>query len=175
MSQNNLTHNDLKAQNYLVDWPQNQPPSIQNVKIWLSDFGLVDRRGGTPVYASPECFHGSIVGKSDLFSLGRLFTFMVTEDKSIFYALLFLPIQSQTDQNTIRRILGGIPILNFILGMTKVNPNGRCPLPSVGTFLTQNSNVVIVSQALLQAVGFPAGPFQVPFSVNEFTRMLQER
>ena len=175
MSQNNLSHNDLKPQNYLVDWPQNQPPSIQNVKIWLSDFGLVDRRGGTPVYACPECFHGSIVGKSDLFSLGRLFTFMVTENKSIFYDLLFLPIQSQTDQYAIRGILRKIPILNFILGMTKVNPNDRCSIANVRNFLIQNPNVAIVSRALLQQEGFPAGPFQIPLSVDEFTRMLQER
>ena len=158
-----------------MDWPQNQPPSIQNVKIWLSDFGLVDRRGGSPVYASPECFHGSIVGKSDLFSLGRLFTFMVTEDKSIFYDLLFLPIQSQADQNTIRGILRKIPILNFILGMTIFNPNHRCSIGIVRNFLTQNPNVAIVSQSLLQQEGFPAGPSQVTFSVDELTDLLQER
>ena len=100
---------------------------------------------------------------------------MVTENKSIFYDLLFLPIQSQADQNTIRGILRRIPILNFILGMTKVNPNDRCSIANVTNFLVQNPNVAIVSQSLLQQEGFPTGPSQVTFSVDELSDLLQER
>ena len=174
LDQNGLSHKDLKPANFLVEWRPTEEPTVQNLKVVLSDFGLVGRTGGTPVYASPE-FLDPVVGKSDLFSLGRLFTFMVTEEKSVFYALLFLPVQLQNNQNNIRRIVGQIPILNFILKMTNVLPADRCPLADVDNFLTSVNFIEIISRPLLEARGFPDGPFQVPFSVDEFTRMLQER
>ena len=165
----------MKPANFLVDWPPTEAPTVQNLRVVLSDFGLAERRGGTPVYASPECFFGPVVGKSDLFSLGRLFTFMVTEEKSVFYALLFLPVQLQNDQSNIRRIVGQVPILNLILKMTNVQPADRCPLADVENFLTSVNFIEIISRPFLEAQGFPNGPFQVPFSVDAFTRMLQER
>ena len=41
-------------------------------QIYLTDFGLAEKKGGTPVFASPECFDDS-KHNSDIFSLGRVF------------------------------------------------------------------------------------------------------
>ena len=48
------------------------------VSVFLSDFGLVGNevQGGTPIFASPECYAVKTT-KSDIFSLGRVFLFVL--------------------------------------------------------------------------------------------------
>ena len=50
---NETTHNDIKPQNFLVKF-SNRNKDLMNTKIVLTDFGLTDARGGTPIFASPE-------------------------------------------------------------------------------------------------------------------------
>ena len=52
-----------------------------------------DSKGGTPVYASPECF-GETVTKSDVFSFGRLILFLLLT-KEQFMKWLYIPIKNQ--------------------------------------------------------------------------------
>ena len=68
-------HNDIKPQNYLVKF-RNDDNDLSNIEIVLTDFGLAgpDSKGGTPIFASPECLADSCRKdkSSDIFSLGRV-------------------------------------------------------------------------------------------------------
>ena len=46
-------HNDIKPQNFLVKYSTTKKDLLKT-KIVLTDFGLTDSRGGTPIFASPE-------------------------------------------------------------------------------------------------------------------------
>ena len=77
----------------------NGPYDLTRIDIVLTDFGLVGQnsKGGTPIFASPECF-GDKTNASDIFSLGRVFLFMMLPKES-FLKFLFVPITSSTDKN----------------------------------------------------------------------------
>ena len=50
----NVSHMDIKPSNYLIDWPEGEEPNANNITVYLSDFGMVDKRGGyTPLFGSP--------------------------------------------------------------------------------------------------------------------------
>ena len=68
---------------------------LTQIEIVLTDFGMADpdAKGGTPVYASPECFEKTDT-KSDVFSFGRLILFMLLT-KEQFMKWLFIPIKNQ--------------------------------------------------------------------------------
>ena len=134
----NLSHNDIKPSNYLTDWPQGQAPTITTLKIFLTDFGMVDRSGGTPIYCSPEGLTGTTVGVSDMFSLGRVFTFLVMEDKSLFYTLVFTPIPDTSHLQSIRSIMMSFPIFNVIRQMTHIDQNKRAKIYLVEQSLKLN-------------------------------------
>ena len=89
-------HNDIKPQNYLVKW-LNRTGDLRQIDIVLTDFGLVGQntKGGTPIFASPECFDIK-ANASDIFSLGRVFLFMMLPKES-FLKFLFIPIISPGD------------------------------------------------------------------------------
>ena len=90
-------HNDIKPENYLVKF-KNRPPSkidLTEIEIGLTDFGMADSdsKGGTPVYASPECFEKTDK-KSDIFSFGRVILFLLLT-KNQFMKWLFIPIKNK--------------------------------------------------------------------------------
>ena len=68
---------------------------LTQIEIVLTDFGMADddSKGGTPVYASPECFEKTDT-KSDVFSFGRLIMFMLLT-KEQFMKWLYVPIKNQ--------------------------------------------------------------------------------
>ena len=88
------THNDVKPQNFLVKF-KNSPNDLTKIEIVLTDFGMADAdsKGGTPVYASPECFEKTDT-KSDVFSFGRLILFLLLT-KEQFMKWLYIPIKNQ--------------------------------------------------------------------------------
>ena len=96
MDRHNRVHNDIKPQNYLVKY-LNGPNDLTRIDIVLTDFGLAgqDTKGGTPIFASPECFEIK-TNASDIFSLGRVFLFMMLPKES-FLKFLFIPITSSAD------------------------------------------------------------------------------
>ena len=53
LDKNNTTHNDIKPQNFLVKFLSDKKKLLKT-KIMLTDFGLTDTLGGTPIFASPE-------------------------------------------------------------------------------------------------------------------------
>lgn len=75
-----LLHLDLKPDNLLVN----------DGKLYLIDFGsaLHKEAGmgrmaltGTPGYAAPECYRGEADARSDIFSAGKLLSYMISESR----------------------------------------------------------------------------------------------
>ena len=63
------------------------------VKFYLSDFGLTDKQiGGTPIFASPEALDGTIFEKTDVYSLGITWFFILMQNVEDFLKFLFWPI-----------------------------------------------------------------------------------
>ena len=93
MDRHDQTHNDIKPQNFLVKF-KNGPNDLTQIEIVLTDFGLAgsESQGGTPVFASPECFEKK-EKKSDIFSFGRVILFLVLT-KQQFAKCLFCPIKT---------------------------------------------------------------------------------
>ena len=83
------------------------------LEIGLTDFGLAEpeSKGGTPVFASPECFEKK-EKKSDIFSFGRVILFL-SLTKEQFLSWLFVPIRN-----------GKVPIpthlVNLVAQMTSI-------------------------------------------------------
>lgn len=109
---------------------------------------MVDRAGGTPVFCSPEGLTGTTPGVSDMFSLGRLFAFLVFEDRSLFYTLYFLPIIHQADRELIRNILLSFPILELVEKMTHNDKDERIQIQAVGDCL-DSMNIEVITKATI--------------------------
>ena len=73
---------------------KNGPNNLTKIEIALTDFGMAgpESQGGTPVFASPECFEKK-EKKSDIFSFGRLILFLLVS-KEQFLKWLFVPISN---------------------------------------------------------------------------------
>ncbi len=76
-----LLHLDLKPDNLLVN----------DGKLYLVDFGSALCNGnagrkegltGTPGYAAPECYRGEAEVRSDIYSAGKLLTYMISENRA---------------------------------------------------------------------------------------------
>ena len=74
---------------------KNGPNNLAEIEIALTDFGMADAdsKGGTPVYASPECYEKTDT-KSDIFSFGRLILFLLLS-KEQFMKWLYIPIKNK--------------------------------------------------------------------------------
>ena len=131
MNQHDQIHNDIKPQNYLVKF-LNGDNDLSSIEIVLTDFGLAgsDLKGGTPIFASPECLANPDRKEksSDIFSLGRVFLFMILP-KAKFLDYLFVPIKSGKEK--IMKLIENEPILDLISKMMRIQ--GRLDLPAIQT------------------------------------------
>ena len=95
LDRHDQTHNDIKPQNFLVKFKNGQNDLTQ-MEIALTDFGMAeaDSKGGTPIFASPECFEKK-EKKSDIYSFGRVILFLLLTKKQ-FVKWLFVPIKDKT-------------------------------------------------------------------------------
>ena len=156
MDRHNRVHNDIKPQNYLVKY-LNGPNDLTRIDIVLTDFGLAgqDTKGGTPIFASPECFDVK-TNASDIFSLGRVFLFM-TLPKELFFKFLFVPITSSNDANYMRNIiLNQSDLFGLIRLMMKTQQSCRIQLTQVRlnfNDLKRNSQIKINSFAQTEIEG----------------------
>ena len=123
---------------------------LTQIDIVLTDFGLVGQnsKGGTPIFASPECFDVK-TNASDIFSVGRLFLFMMLPKES-FLKFLFVPITSSTDKNYLMNtILNQTDLLCFIKqSLIQIRVPHRIHLGQVRIFfddLKRNSQITINS------------------------------
>ena len=121
MDQHDQIHNDIKPQNYLVKY-LNGDNDLSNVEIVLTDFGLAgsDMKGGTPIFASPECLANPDRKdrSTDVFSLGRVFLFMILP-KEQFLEFLFVPITNDQKER-ITELIEKVPILSLISKMMQI-------------------------------------------------------
>ena len=121
LDRHNQIHNDIKPQNYLVKFLIGDK-DLSCIEIVLTDFGLAgsDSKGGTPIFASPECLaDAERKDKStDIFSLGRVFLFMMLP-KEKFLEFLFIPL-TYGGKDKIMRLIRKEPILNLISKMIRV-------------------------------------------------------
>ena len=121
MDRHNQIHNDIKPQNYLVKYLTifTDPARIE---IVLTDFGLAgsDSKGGTPVFASPECLaNPDRKNKStDIFSLGRVFLFSILP-KEKFLQFLFVSL-IKGGKSKIMKLIKKEPILYLITKMMRI-------------------------------------------------------
>ena len=97
--------------------------NLSNIEIVLTDFGLAgsDLKGGTPVFASPECLANPDRKNksSDIFSLGRVFLFMVLP-KEKFLEFLFVPLLTKRGKENVMEQIEKEPILNLISRMMRI-------------------------------------------------------
>ena len=76
-------HNDIKPENFLVKFKngftRDDPTKndLTNIEIVLTDFGLADSKskGGTPVYASPECLEKRIRNPTSFHLAGLFYSY----------------------------------------------------------------------------------------------------
>ena len=115
-----IKHNDVKIKNYLVSG------SDENPFVELGDFGLSGHRsGGTPFFASPECITGSVLAKSDIFSLGRAFLYILCEDPELFKQIVAIPITDEAKLVDLRNNIQAYAIFKLIFDMTHIDYNYR--------------------------------------------------
>ena len=83
---------------------KNGPCDLTQIEIVLTDFGMADSDsiGGTPIFASPECFEKK-EKKSDIFSFGRVILFLLL-NKNRFVKWLFVPVKDHTQKLSIQRL-----------------------------------------------------------------------
>ena len=114
-------HNDIKPQNYLVKF-LNGKNNLSSIEIVLTDFGLAgsDQKGGTPIFASPECLADSDRKdkSTDIFSLGRVFLFVILP-KEKFLQFLFVSLV-KGGKNKIIKLIEKEQILNLISKMMQI-------------------------------------------------------
>ena len=121
MERHNQIHNDIKPQNYLVKF-LNGKNDLSCIEIVLTDFGLagIDAKGGTPIFASPECLadSGRKDKSTDIFSLGRVFLFSILP-KEKFLQFLFVSLV-KGGKKEIMKLIEKEPILFVISKMMRI-------------------------------------------------------
>ena len=149
-------------------------PTESNLRIYLTDFGMVDKAGGTPVYCSPEGLTKAKPGVSDVFSLGRVFTFLVMENRSLFYTLVFTSIMDLSRLKSIRRVMSSFPILDLIKKMTNIDQNKRIKIPQVEQRLA-NINLEVITKANIDTQLIAQGQSEILNQDYQVDEMMKER
>ena len=129
VSEYNKKHNDIKPSNFLIK----KEGSLldDDNELLLSDFGFMnDRKGGTPLYASPECFHGTVVEKSDIYSLGGCFVSLLSSEK-IFAKLLILPLLTKDEVKLADKVLNQNSLLQLAKQMMNSDPLKRPTIDAI--------------------------------------------
>ena len=120
LNHHNQIHNDIKPQNYLVKFLDGNN-NLNRIEIVLTDFGLagVNSKGGTPVFASPECLADSSRKDefTDVFSLGRVFLFLLLP-KEQFLEVLFVSL-IEGGKDDIDNLIQERPILELVSKMMR--------------------------------------------------------
>ena len=134
-------HNDIKPQNYLVKF-LNGKNDLTSIEVVLTDFGLAgsDQKGGTPIFASPECMSDSDRKdkSTDIFSLGRVFLFSIIPNET-FLQFLFVSL-IKGGKNKISKLIEKEPILHLISKMMRIR--NRISLPTIRKDLQSAAQII---------------------------------
>ena len=180
----NVSHNDIKPSNYLADWPEGEFPTISNLRIYLTDFGMVDQAGGTPIYCSPDILTGAKPGVSDMYSMGRLFLFLIVENRELFYSVIFMSIPDKSLCNQTRKLFESFPIICLIKEMTHVDPVERISIADLNQKLSSAEfQVQIITTHLIFSMYTELGlddvideiELSLSYPEEQVTMMLKER
>jgi len=153
-----IRHQDLKPNNILLNFKENKTNGkIENIKIKLTDFGLSCgdnefKRGGTPLYSSPEAFGGR-QDWVDVFSYGRITLFLAL-DYPDFLQLVFMPIEDKQILKTIQTGLAKFDIFEWAKMATRP---GYRELKDVSKL-----SHLLISRSDLIASGIPQSWFSDP-------------
>ena len=108
----------------------NSDKALSCIEIVLTDFGLAgaDSKGGTPIFASPECLANATRKdkSSDIFSLGRVFVFMILP-KEHFLEFLFVPL-TKGGKEKITQLIEKEPIFCLISKMMRIQRRLELPV-----------------------------------------------
>ena len=129
MKKFNLSHNDIKPQNYLLKHEN------ESIRVVLSDFGLEgETNGGTPIYTAPESCNietrteSRKTGASDLFSLGMVFLYLLTGDEFNVFVLFPIP---PFIQELIEAEIMKCPMISLVKKMICLRYQDRIDIDSV--------------------------------------------
>ena len=179
-----MKHNDIKPQNFLVKLKKTQierkrkrkgflkiqKNNLMQIQIMLTDFGLSgpESRGGTPLFACPECFAGkerkTKIGNQDIFSLGRV-VFYLLSTKVNFLKFLFVPVLSKKGKAKIQNLIQNDPMLWLISKMLRYYD--RISLPEI------KKDFSLISQFLSEETQKDIGDTISKFVTKEAREYLQ--
>ena len=130
---------------------RNNDQDPANIEIVLTDFGLAgsELKGGTPVFASPECWTNPDRKdkSSDVFSLGRVFLMMILP-KDKFLDFLFVQI-TQRRKKDIMKLIETEPILHLISKMMRINPDDRIKPEEIRIELDNVSKIKLQNDVII--------------------------
>ena len=121
----NINHNDIKPENILYKIEENQKLTVK-----ITDFGQVNKCGGTPGFASPENFDRPILSTSDTWSFGKTLLYLYTTEE-IYKYLTQIPIipgqiidslQNRTDSmlKNLSELIDRHPIIEMTKNMLRL-------------------------------------------------------
>ena len=116
---------------------RNGPNDLNKIKIALTDFGMAgpETQGGTPVFASPECFEKK-EKKSDIFSFGRVILFLLLS-KQQFMKWLYVPIKDFTRVSFCRILMNASTYQRLNLVSQMMSITNRISLQSARSHFNQ--------------------------------------
>ena len=86
-----MTHNDLKPANILINEIDNSPRMTSNMtedyEIKIGDFGQAGKLGGTPGWTAPQFRSERVPGEADMYSVGMLMLYLLVDETDLFYCL----------------------------------------------------------------------------------------
>ena len=128
----------------------------------MTDFGLSCRqfgfkKGGTPIFASPEVFGGYQTG-IDEFSMGRIVCFLCL-DYSDFLQLCFMPIEEEKTRNQIRNAIDQFEVFRKA---KKCMQYGRRTVSTDEFRDISNLSPLLISRSDLISAGIPKKWFLDP-------------
>ena len=133
---------------------KNGSNDLTGIEIVLTDFGMAgsDAKGGTPVFASPECFEKK-EKKSDIFSFGRVILFLLLS-KQQFMKWLYVPIKDFTRVSSCRILMNASTYQRLNLVSQMMSITNRISLQSARSHfyeLRRNSRIKL-TDALIGAI-----------------------
>lgn len=110
--------------------------------LYIADFGLVNKKGGTPIYMAPEAFVRPVPGLSDVYSLGlhsckkfsdiflgMTLLFAVSEPR-VMTILLYYPVD-QSFAYSADKFVDSFDVLRLVRSMVQPRPTERPSIDKV--------------------------------------------